>query len=112
MIFAPVLNWASSELSGHLLVKVRTSALNYITRDRVGPRQTGKTVLIDRDFFIIADSRSIEGAARNLRYRSEEIRSAFSGIQVSGAFRNYQDIPVLGSAALRHRIGSSLLRLQ
>ena len=100
MIFAPVLNWASSELSGHLLVKVRASALNYITRDRVGPRQTGTTVLIDRDFFIIADSRSIEGAARNLRYRSEETRSAFSGIQVSGAFRNYQDIPVLGSAAL------------
>lgn len=81
-------------------MKVRASVSNYITRDRVGPRQTGKTVLIDRDFFIIADSRSVEGAARNLRYRSEEIRSAFSGIQVSGAFRNYQDIPVLGSAAL------------
>ncbi len=115
---APIINRKTGEFLGVVVNRVSLSSLNKITADRTGLGETGETYLVNKNGYILTQSRFVDNAPLALMVISKIRRddldhdrrvSTVSHIYNSHIYTNYNGIKVLGVCARISRMQWCLL---
>lgn len=95
-ILEGVRNWNTGEYSGVVFLKTSAKVLNEITGVQEGLGQTGETYIIDRNRFMITESRFIPQAVLRLKINTEAADLCFAGKKSALIYQNYRDRQAIG----------------
>ena len=101
-ISAPLTTKTTKELIGVIVNQYDLNGINEITTNRKGMGDTGEIYIVNKDGYILTESRFIPNAALNLRVNSEPVRLfQGQGVTMTGIYPDYRGIPVVGDLYVR-----------
>ena len=84
---------------GVVMVKTRVDVLNEITTNREGMGESGEVYVVDKDGYMITDSRFIKDAILKQKVDTEPVRLFQREKKVmTGIYPDYRGVPVLGAS--------------
>ncbi len=99
-VSAPVLSMTTKELIGVIVNRYELKALNDITTNRKGMERTGEVYLVDRDGYMITESRFIDNAILKQKVDTEPVKAFQSQRKtIAGIYPDYRGIPIVGASA-------------
>jgi methyl-accepting chemotaxis protein len=97
---SPLSSMTTKELIGVIVNRYELKALNEITTNRKGMGQTGEVYIVDKDGYMITESRFIGDAILRQKVDTEPIRLFQNQKKVlTGIYPDYRGIPVVGASA-------------
>ncbi len=99
-VSAPILSMTTKELIGVIVNCYELKALNEVTTNRKGMGQTGEVYIVDKDGYMITESRFIDDAILRQKVDTEPIRLFQNQKKaLTGIYPDYRGIPVVGASA-------------
>lgn len=99
-VSAPIFSAQSGEKLGVVATVYDLDALDSITAQRTGLRETGEVYVVGEDKKMITSSRFIEDAPLNVVVDTEPVRLAVEhGKGMVGVYPDYRNIPVVGASS-------------
>lgn len=95
-ILEGVRNWDTGEYSGVVFLKTNAKILNDITGVQEGLGRTGETYILDRDRYMITESRFVPQAVLRLRVNTKAADMCFAGQRADVLYPSYRDKEVIG----------------
>jgi methyl-accepting chemotaxis protein len=96
-ISAPLTTKTTKELTGVIVNQYDLNGINEITTNRKGMGDTGEIYIVNKDGYMLTESRFIPNAALNMRVNSEPVRLfQGQGVTMTGIYPDYRGIPVVG----------------
>ena len=98
-VSAPLLKRTTKELMGVVVNRYEVTGLNAITTNREGLRETGEVYIVNKDGYMITESRFQKDVVLKQRVDTEPVR-LFQGQKkvMTGIYRDYRNQPVLGAS--------------
>ena len=99
-VSVPILSMTTKELIGVIVNRYEIKALNEITTNRKGMGQTGEVYIVDKDGYMITESRFIGDATLKQKVDTEPIKLFHNQKKsTTGIYPDYRGIPVVGASA-------------
>ncbi|MFQ5861658.1 MAG: HD domain-containing phosphohydrolase [Candidatus Brocadiales bacterium] len=108
-IFTPLTSKGFHERIGVLVNVLKLEALSDVTYEWTGLGETGEVYLVDRDGIMLTESRFIEGTPLRQVVDTEPVRRSAQGEEMTGIYRNYRGIPVVGASMYMPKYDWTLL---
>jgi methyl-accepting chemotaxis protein len=95
-----IVDLKTNEFLGVFAERLNLTILNEILGDRAGLGSSGESYLVNKDGYMITESRFVKDVVLNQKVNTEPIK-AFNatGKNMAGAYRDYRDNPVLGASS-------------
>lgn len=98
-VSVPILSMTTKELIGVIVNRYELKALNDITTNRKGMGQTGEVYIVDKDGYMITESRFIDNAILKQKVDTEPVRLFLNQRKgVTGIYPDYRGIPIVGAS--------------
>ena len=96
LIFEQIRHWETGIVVGAILLRVKGMVLNDITTDRAGLGETGETYIVNRQGYMISDSRFVPDAEFRLKVNTPATQDCFAGKAAPSIYKSYRGTKVLG----------------
>ncbi|HLF17935.1 MAG TPA: ATP-binding protein [Candidatus Omnitrophota bacterium] len=96
LIFEQIRHWETGAIAGAILLRVRGRVLNDITADHAGLGETGETYIVNRQGYMITDSRFLPNAEFRLKVNTPATQDCFTGKAAPSIYKGYRGSKVLG----------------
>jgi len=98
-ISAPLTTKTTKELIGVIVNQYDLNGINEITTNRKGMGDTGEIYIVNKDGYMLTESRFTPNAALNLRVDSQPVKLfQGQGVTMTGIYPDYRGIPVVGAS--------------
>ena len=98
-VSVPILSMTTKELLGVIVNRYELKALNDITTNRKGMGQTGEVYIVDKDGYMITESRFIDNAILKQKVDTEPVRLFQNQKKaVTGIYPDYRGVPIVGAS--------------
>jgi len=99
VVSGPMYAVNSKELLGVFCIRYNMSGINAVTTDRIGLGKTGETYIVNKDGYMITESRFIKDAELKQKVESEPVRLwQTQKKDMTGLYPDYRGQPVLGAS--------------
>jgi signal transduction histidine kinase len=113
---APIKEPGNNVVVGVVVLGVDPAALTSLTTGRRVQQEgadtesfriggTGETYIVNRDGFMITESRFIPDAILRLKVQTEPVRAALNGQEIMGDYSDYRGVAVSGASAILRDLG-------
>ena len=100
----------TSEPTGVIIAKMRTTTIDEILLNRSGLGETGEVYMVNEDRLMISESRFLENAPFNQRVDTLGVTECFDNdSEVVGFYPDYRGVPIYGSTYCANDLGFVLL---
>ena len=98
-VSVPILSMTTKELLGVIVNRYELKALNDITTNRKGMGKTGEVYIVDKDGYMITESRFIDNAILKQKVDTEPVRLFQNQNKaLTGIYPDYRGVPIVGAS--------------